>query len=973
MISRNISGGAICLGCRLRLLSQATRPRYPHAVTRYNAAVASRRQPSRWFSDDQLRARPDEHGQSHDGEHKNPDGSEMDIGTRSKSFYKSDFFATDDSGFDYEQNRGSRRASENEDFTFKRINLNKRHLSRNRLLTEASESLGQDMLGKPAYAIVMKDRGLYKTNRSRAVDLDTATVPVKSSQLEIQALLENQDEPVTPAEVRANIDGLCPESETYLPEKEFRAIQQELAEGFLKSQLGDYIDRFKAALEEATEAEIKAEAETETEEGLESEQNERGLETQTEEFQDHVSSGEADPQGDADSTTRAPTYPWIREISPWVRLNSEEVAAGGLPEKARRAHHARMLGSSHRGTNGGLGQVEVKLRKLEFTMLMRGNRRFLKRINERFLDRGESMDIFVSKNTIRFVASRPKAETLIHELNVVLQNIQTRHFPVSLIGGEHEIIDAVLLEEVGRISNTYVNQSHSTKRISVTWLESRGHKEKDAEYDVEDMRHVVFRLLLAALKPEPALLKLYAPEQAEALSNSQLIVDEYNKDKWSWKDKLGRWARYTNPPRTQDAEKHLSDEQSPLLDSPVRLSLSESPASNTEEDGYATQSSSEVSGIVKFLKESNIAGLKDAEIEIQEPSETFPHQPVRWSPELHTTTTAVFGHVLLDAMGLPAKALIPELAETKSLNDYYRIFSPIVPHPMQLATLHGRQQQQQQQQQLDDDKQGGNTTPPPFSVEHTIVIRFAPTPSSKLLEPCLPGPLLELRLALTDSDEPQITGIHSMRAITETHVHDVMMPASPVDIRIQQQRVATLQGEPDELAFWQPLESFLARARLDISRGKLEMPAQQRFQIPARLFYRSHPSHYESMKPVRAQVSARMSRISDRANKHIQSRIPADKNEPISILYDFMGLELHRAVRVPYEGHTLTYTSIEAGQGGGRRAELALLPTPSSGEFFTAEPGEMSRKQEEQTSLNDFLDLIYKTARTAKFWSGFAG
>ncbi|KAK8024018.1 hypothetical protein PG993_012084 [Apiospora rasikravindrae] len=954
MISRKISSGAICLGCRLRLLSQATRPRYPHALTRYTAAVASRGQTPRWFTTDQPAARPTERGQN-------------------KSFYKSDFFATDDPANDYE-NRSSRRKPEGGAFTFKRLNISKIHLSRNRLLTEASENLGTDMLGKPAYAIVMKDQGLYRQRKrsAEAIDTGTGTVQEESSQLEIQSLLEHQDEPATPEEVRANIDGLCPESETYLPEKEFRRIQYELTEGFLKSQLVDYIDSFKAALKEATRAE------EETKEVSENEHDEAELESQVTEVQDHTGSGEASPQGEVDSSAPVTTYPWIREISPWVRLNSEEVAAGGLPEDTDQHLHGyvseaaspkeklavRIMrecwGLHIEELMGGLGQVEVAVRKLEFTMLTRGTRRFLKLLNDTFLDRGESMEIFRNKATIRFVSTRPKAETLIHELNGILQTITTRHFPVSLVAGPHDLIDEVLLEEVGRITNTYINQSHSTKKIAVTWLESRGRMMRQSQYEVEDLRHVVFRLLLTALNPELALLKLYKPEETTPYLEGSLLVDEYNREKWSWKDRLGRWARYINPPETEDAAQHFSDEQHPLPNPPVQLQLAETPAATPIEEDTALQITRDVLDGAEVYNESTTADLENANIEVQTPSERYPFQPVRWSPEVQTTTSAVFGHVLLDAMGLPAKVLIPEHEQTRTdLSSYSRIFSPIVPHPMQLAALHGGQQ---------PDKQGDE---PSFSVEHTILVRFLPSPSPNPARPNYPGPPLELRLALTDSDDPVITGVHSMRAIVETHLHDVMLPSSPVDVRVQQQRVATLQGHPEDLATWQPLQAFLDRARLDISDGKLEMPSQQRFQIPARLFYNAH--HPPISTTLSAKAAAKEHAKREKLEKKLEARMPAKKNEPVSILYAFMGLELHRSISVPYEGHTLTYTSIEAGQGGGRRAELALSPTRLPSDISSAETGETLEEQGEQPPTSDFLNLVYKTAQTAKFWSGFSG
>ncbi|KAK8099357.1 uncharacterized protein PG998_012598 [Apiospora kogelbergensis] len=787
--------------------------------------------------------------------------------------------------------------------------MNKRFLSRNRLLAEAAESLGQDMLGKPAYAIVMKDFGLYKSKKHSVAAKGTATAKEDSSQLEIQALLERQDEAVTPAEVRANIDGLCPESETYLPEKEFRAIQNKLTEGFLKPQLDDYIDKFKAALKEV-EAEVETdedlEAEVETDEPLESEHEEDGLEAQAEDVQDHADSSEANPQGEADSTTPIPKYPWIRELSPWVRLSSDEVASGGLPEDTDQHLHGYVSEKASRKEKlavrimrecwglhieelmGGLGQLEVTMRRLEFTMLMRGTRRFLKRINERVLERGESMEVFKSRQTIRFVASRPKTETLIHELGVILQKLRTRNFPASFVGREQtqDVIDGAVLEEVGRISNTFVSQSTSTKKLTVTWLESRGHKQEgEKEYDVEDMRHVVARLLLAVLKPEPVLTKLYAPDQTKALL------------------------------------------------------LSDTPASTFEEDGSATRTVGEPSDVAKLLQDSNIQALEDAEIQRKE---IFPYHPVRWSPELHTTTSAVFGHVLLDATGAPAKALTPQIGPNEDLDNINNHNARAYKRRCHAAALLGR-------------------------AYHPTPLRPYAEPEPVGTQPARPVP------RAPPSSNRQRRARDHRHPLHARHHRDPRPRRHARRLARRHPRAAAAlrhaAGQPRGAGLWQPIEDFLRRARLDISEGKLEMPEQQRFQIPARLFYKSYPSHIAPPAPTHPKLTVKLNRRTARLAKSIQSRTPNDKNQPISILYEFAGLELHRAVRIPYEGHTLTYTSIEAGQGGGRRAELALSPTQSS---VDASPNDASKQLDKPASLQDFLDLVYKTAQTAKFWSGFA-
>jgi hypothetical protein len=56
--------------------------------------------------------------------------------------------------------------------------------------------------------------------------------------------------------------------------------------------------------------------------------------------------------------------------------------------------------------------------------------------------------------------------------------------------------------------------------------------------------------------------------------------------------------------------------------------------------------------------------------------------------------------------------------------------------------------------------------------------------------------------------------------------------------------------------------------------------------------------------------------------------------EDLEVEYMFAGLEMRRSVATEVNGWKLVYTSVEAGQGGGRRAELAL-----EGEKMVDSPG----------------------------------
>lgn len=275
------------------------------------------------------------------------------------------------------------------------------------------------------------------------------------------------------------------------------------------------------------------------------------------------------------------------------------------------------------------------------------------------------------------------------------------------------------------------------------------------------------------------------------------------------------------------------------------------------------------------------------------PSRSF--APDGWSAEPQVTTKAVFGHVL-HREPVPSKIeeafpddrskddLIPEedLVYNKNIGKYDqrvpynrnngihdkldwhldRTLSPIIPPLKSLAALTAKSE--------------ATTT------QTSILLRFLPASSNPSL------PWLELTL-LTDPDTDTLTP-HSLRAISQIATHDILLPSHPVDVRLTDITSHLLPGS--SLASSCPeLTAFLLSSDLRPQEGILSTPARPPpIRLPSRII---SSSSSESERPAEAS-------------------------------YIFTGLELHRHVSTSVSGWKLSYTSIEAGQGGGRRAELAL-------------------------------------------------
>lgn len=260
--------------------------------------------------------------------------------------------------------------------------------------------------------------------------------------------------------------------------------------------------------------------------------------------------------------------------------------------------------------------------------------------------------------------------------------------------------------------------------------------------------------------------------------------------------------------------------------------------------------------------------------ESKEQQESEPREG-RWFSDY--TTTASFGHLVhKDASGL----LNPRIP---------RLLSSRVPHPSALSAL--------------------SMAPSTAGPSTSLLFHFIPPPSSSKAPR---APRLEFRMWLPPgSPESDLSWDllprRELRAVVRTHAADILFPRGPVDVRLAQRRVAS-QGSAHPHApwdDWQPdLTRFIDESELNLAEGRLLTPPGLTISFGADFDGWLGPSSDDgAASPPRRR-----------------RRSPSERE----VAYAFGGLEVHRSVEATLAGHALRYTSIEAGLGGGRRAELTL-------------------------------------------------
>ncbi|KAM0355770.1 hypothetical protein ACHAPU_000156 [Fusarium lateritium] len=234
------------------------------------------------------------------------------------------------------------------------------------------------------------------------------------------------------------------------------------------------------------------------------------------------------------------------------------------------------------------------------------------------------------------------------------------------------------------------------------------------------------------------------------------------------------------------------------------------------------------------------------------------------SGENKDATTATFGHILhSDAY-----------TSTKTLSRNRRILSPLTPHPASFSAL-----------KPDNDK--------PLKESTTIVMHLVPRvelkSSAGRTEKSAEDPAVRIKIPVNaDADLANFTIPSDMVAecFVPWQIHDVLLPTEAVDVRLKHERSYSLKvNQPG-------LQKFLETSQFNLLEGQLRTPSQATLSVPGSWMAGRHSVNSNSKKK--------------------------------DVLYDFRGTEIHQTVEMPWRGHTLRYSSIEAGQHGGQRQEITL-------------------------------------------------
>lgn len=223
-------------------------------------------------------------------------------------------------------------------------------------------------------------------------------------------------------------------------------------------------------------------------------------------------------------------------------------------------------------------------------------------------------------------------------------------------------------------------------------------------------------------------------------------------------------------------------------------------------------------------------------------------------------------------------------------NHARRILSPFIPHPASFSSL-----------KADNDE--------PLVQSTFIILNFTPQVDKTEPRNSFSGkrrPNLRLRLPvdadanLSDFSLPKNA---SFQVVAPLQFDDLLLADYPVDVRLAHHRVFPLNV--NQL----PLQNFLANSEFNLLAGRLRTPSRATFEIPTKML----EPEYSGRLPSKA-----------------------DRNVP----YLFHGLEIHQTVEMAWRGHTIRYSSIEAGQHGGQRQEITLQfgrPRPAARIDFQAE------------------------------------
>lgn len=242
-------------------------------------------------------------------------------------------------------------------------------------------------------------------------------------------------------------------------------------------------------------------------------------------------------------------------------------------------------------------------------------------------------------------------------------------------------------------------------------------------------------------------------------------------------------------------------------------------------------------------------------------------EPVRAGSEEVNIVSATFGHILHSQ---PEDSRQKNKKKSTRQNGN-RIIAPVLPHPASLSKFVPEQ-------------------PSDLSKRSSIVLNLVPHYSFDKADGADAAPEVKLTMPVDPSgDLSQFTipQDSTLKAVYPRDVQDILLPDEIVDVRILQEvnRYLDMSEQPS-------LHEFLAACEFNLVGGRLRTPSTTTLQIPRHWLYPS-------------------------------SAGPQNSSEAVP--YSFAGLEIHQTLDLAWKDFTLRYSSVEAGQHGGTRAELSIV------------------------------------------------
>ncbi|KAG6117751.1 hypothetical protein E4U14_007531 [Claviceps sp. LM454 group G7] len=283
-------------------------------------------------------------------------------------------------------------------------------------------------------------------------------------------------------------------------------------------------------------------------------------------------------------------------------------------------------------------------------------------------------------------------------------------------------------------------------------------------------------------------------------------------------------------------------------------------------------------------------------------------KPEAVSPGERAEVVATFGHILL------AK---PTIQAAKTGNRARRVLSTRIPHPAALTAA--------------TDAEVSSSQKTTIVLHFTSDITATATTSTNSPKGAV-IPQVRLHVPVDSSSNLSnfsVPDTAALEAIIPWHQSDILLPEESVDVRLNHTRILPLNSKE------QPsLQEFLQASHFNLLQGQLHTPSRTIFSIPNKWLSFSSSSSSSSSSSTTTK----------------QEHMDETTDKP----YMFAGLEIQQTVSTEWHGHTLQYSSIEAGQHAGQQQSLSLIagPPPASNS-----PGLLTQDQ-----LASFLTLVAQTA-----------